>query len=112
MPTGIVIEQKLRTAFAPTYLDVIDESHQHNVPSGAESHFKIVIVSNEFADQSLIARHRSINQLLAEELNGGVHALSLKTMTPQEWQKKGGVVAASPPCLGGDGKRSAPDSNA
>jgi BolA protein len=42
-----------------------------------------------------------LNQLLKEELDGPVHALSLHTLTPEEWQHKDGVIRKSPPCLGG-----------
>lgn len=95
------IERKLQAAFSPLHLEVIDESHMHSVPEGAQSHFKVVVVSDAFTGEKLIARHRKINQALSEELAGGIHALALHTMTPQEWFERGGSVAPSPPCLGG-----------
>lgn len=101
MNTESTIEQKLRSQLQPSHLDVINESHMHSVPANSETHFKIVIATDAFEGETLIKRHRTINKLLAEELAGGVHALALHTMTPQEWEKKQGIVAGSPKCLGG-----------
>ncbi|MCB1787352.1 MAG: BolA/IbaG family iron-sulfur metabolism protein [Chromatiaceae bacterium] len=95
------IEHKLRERFAPLHLEVANESHMHNVPEGSESHFRVVLVSDQFADKSLIQRHRAVNQALSAELQGSVHALALHTMTPEEWFEKGGAAPESPPCLGG-----------
>lgn len=96
-----IINDILVDALAPIHLDVINESDSHNVPANSETHFKVVIVSNAFGEQSLIQRHRSMNKLLAEQLAGPVHALSLHTHTETEWLKKGGLVPDSPPCRGG-----------
>lgn len=92
----IVIE-----ALSPVVLEVINESDSHNVPAGSESHFKLVIVSDAFEGQGLLARHRVINKMLAEHLAGPVHALGLHTHTPTEWHARGGAVPKSPPCRGG-----------
>ena len=88
-------------ALQPVRLDVIDESHRHNVPEGAESHFKLVIVSNVFDGRGLVDRHRMVNKLLAQQLAGHVHALGLHTHTVAEWTQRGEQVPASPPCRGG-----------
>lgn len=95
------IEEKISSALQPEYLEVTNESHMHNVPPGSESHFKVTVVTTDFKDKMLVARHRILNQLLKEELDGPVHALSLNTLTPEEWQEKNGEVRKSPPCLGG-----------
>ena len=94
-----IITQKLNQEFAPEHLEVINESHMHSGPAD-ESHFKVVIVSDNFKDKMLIARHRLVNKVLEEELSGGIHALALHTMTMEEWFKKGNSPA-SPPCAGG-----------
>ena len=94
------ISEKLQNALKPQYLEVINESHMHNVPPGSESHFKVIAVSEKFEDKMLIARHRLINKALQEELEGPIHALSLHTMTPAEWAEKGSAPD-SPPCMGG-----------
>mgnify|MGYP000864048278 CR=1 FL=1 len=96
------IQSKLTTQFSPLHLEVVNESHMHNVPEGSESHFKVTIVADAFDGRRLIDRHRQINGLLAEELKAGVHALALHTMTPDEWFDKGGRSPVSPPCMGGD----------
>lgn len=101
MNTADKINDILVDALAPVRLDVINESHMHNVPPGSESHFKLVVVSQEFEGLNLIARHRTINKLLAEQLQNGIHALSMHTHTPEEWDAKGGQVPESPPCMGG-----------
>ena len=95
------IEDKLHQHFDPELLDVVDESHQHNVPIGAESHFKVVIVSDSFTGQRLLARHRVVYGLLQEELNTKVHALALHTYTSGEWQILGHSLLTSPRCRGG-----------
>ena len=94
------ITKKLQDVFIPEHLEVINESYMHNVPEGSESHFKVFIVTDEFKGKMLLARHRLINKVLEEELNGGIHALALHTMTMEEWFKKGGAPE-SPECLGG-----------
>lgn len=94
------ITQKLEDALHPQHLEVINESHMHNVPPGSESHFKVTIVTDEFEGKMLVARHRMINTLLANELQGQIHALALHTLTPTEWAEKG-ESPQSPPCMGG-----------
>ena len=94
------ITRKLEEALSPEHLEVINESHMHNVPDGSESHFKVVIVSDVFKDKMLLARHRLVNKVLEEELKGSIHALALHTMTMEEWFEKG-KAAESPPCEGG-----------
>lgn len=94
------IEAKLRQAFGPEILEVINESHLHNVPPGSESHFKVVIVSEQFIDKRLVARHRLVNQALANEL-AAIHALALHTLTPDEYFKRAGAITDSPLCMGG-----------
>lgn len=96
-----IIEDKLRQGLEPTHLEVVNESHMHNVPPGSESHFKVVVVSDKFNGQRLINCHRMVNALLAEELAGGIHALALHTMTPEEWFEKSGRSPDSPECMGG-----------
>ncbi|MES9967734.1 MAG: BolA/IbaG family iron-sulfur metabolism protein [Sedimenticola sp.] len=95
------IHQKIQDALQPMHLEVIDESHMHNVPEGTQSHFKVVVVCEQFEGKNLLARHRMINGLLKTEFDQGLHALALHTMTPQEWFDKGGVAPQSPECLGG-----------
>ncbi|WP_206483792.1 BolA/IbaG family iron-sulfur metabolism protein [Thalassotalea sp. G2M2-11] len=106
MTIEAVIEQKLLSAFSPLHLDVINESHQHNVAPGSESHFKVIIVSNDFEGERLIKRHRAINSALSEELSQHIHALALHTYTEKEWHDYYEAnTPLSPKCLGGSKKR-------
>jgi BolA family transcriptional regulator, general stress-responsive regulator len=94
------IEAKLAHALAPLHLEVVDESANHNVPPGSESHFRVVLVAAAFDGTRLLARHRRINELLREELSC-IHALALHTYTEAEWRSRFGAAPMSPPCLGG-----------
>jgi BolA protein len=88
MSVETTIREKLTEAFAPTRLDVINESHLHaghrNSPGTGESHFRVLIVSSAFAGASRVARHRAVNKLLEAELKGKVHALALNVYAPGE----------------------------
>ena len=94
------IEEKLIN-LDPLHLAVENESHNHHVPEGSESHFKVVIVCDRFEGLRLIERHRMVNEVLAEQLAGPVHALALHTYTKEDWSKRFGNSPMSPPCAGG-----------
>jgi BolA protein len=83
-----IIETKLAQALHPTSLTVIDDSARHaghvGAPGGGQSHFQVEIVSAEFAGQSRLARQRRVYALLAEELKGPIHALSVIARAPGE----------------------------
>lgn len=85
---GKTLEAKLRAAFAPTSLEVIDESAQHQGHAGArpdgESHFRVRIVSAVFKGKSRVEQHRMINQVLALELRERVHALAIEAAAPKD----------------------------
>ena len=96
------IESKLRGALQPLHLEVVNESHLHSVPPGSESHFKVIVVSEQFTGLSLIEQQRLVNKVLADELRSGVHALAMKTLTPQRWQAAGQQASLPTPlCHGG-----------
>ena len=82
------IKNKLTEAFAPQTVDVIDESHKHEGHAGArpegETHFRVFIVSDQFEGQNRVMRQRAVNKVLEDELQGQVHALALRTLTPDE----------------------------
>lgn len=92
----------------PVVLTIEDESAQHNVPKGAESHFKVTVVSAKFEQDSRIARHRRVNQWVQHEFSTDLHALSLHLYTPSEWAKKTNAVPDSPVCHGGSRPKSKP----
>ena len=95
------ITRKLSQRFNPAHLEITNESFMHAVPPGSESHFKVVVVSAAFEGERLVRRHQMVNEILADELAGDVHALAMQTLTAEEWAKKGGVTADSPDCMGG-----------
>jgi BolA-like protein 1 len=95
------IQTKLTTALQPEHLEVENESRMHNVPAGSETHFKVLVVSAAFEGKGLVDRHRRINEILAEELKGGVHALSIRALSPAQWSQEAAAGFKSPKCLGG-----------
>lgn len=86
MGTRDLITEKLTRAFAPARLDVVDESHQHAGHAGhrpgGETHFRVTIVADAFRGKSRLERHRMVNETLADELKGGVHALAIHASAP------------------------------
>jgi len=90
------MEDKLKAAFSPERLAVINESHLHaghhhaehgheaHFDGTGETHFRVRIVSPSFAGMSRIDRHRAVNELLADELKAGVHALAIEPAAPGE----------------------------
>ena len=92
------IQNALSLEIKPETLIIEDESHRHQVPAGAETHFKVVAVSTCFEHLNRVARHRLINRCLATEFTTGLHALSLHLYTPDEWSRKTKNIPASPPC--------------
>jgi BolA protein len=82
------IREKLIVALTPTRLDVTNESEMHaghrSSPGTGESHYRLLVVSPLFTGKSRVERHRMVNELLQDELAGGVHALALSTYAPGE----------------------------
>lgn len=105
-PTGMRerISQKLLEGLAPERLLLENESHKHSVPKGSETHWNLIIVAERFAGQSRVQRQRTVYGLLADEMKQkkGIHALTMKALTPSEWEAAGGEVTnPAPACLGG-----------
>jgi len=79
---------KLEKSLNPSHLEIINESHLHHGHAGSpgtgNSHFRMKIVSDEFAGKSRVERHRLVNEILRDELAGIIHALSLTTQAPDE----------------------------
>ena len=82
------ITEKLKSAFAPIELMVVNEFHSHaghrNSPNNGESHFSVLVVAKAFAGKSRLERHRMVNAALAEELAGRIHALAVTALAPEE----------------------------
>lgn len=82
------IRRKLQDAFAPSELEVVDQSAKHAGHAGAreggESHFDVVIRAAQFRGRSRVLRQRDVYAVLKQELAGPVHALSVKALAPGE----------------------------
>lgn len=85
------IREKLLDAFSPVQLEIHNESHKHaghagmkGLPQTGETHFDIVVISDAFKGHSRVERHRMVNAVLADELAGPVHALSIRAKSPDE----------------------------
>jgi stress-induced morphogen len=91
-----IIREKLERAFSPSELVIENDSGKHAHHAGAhdhlgrvtgETHFRLRIVSASFEGKRLVDRHREVNAALKEELQGPVHALAIKALTPAEAAK-------------------------
>jgi BolA family transcriptional regulator, general stress-responsive regulator len=85
------IEATLREAFAPRHLTVEDESALHAGHAGAAAgggHFRVLIVSDSFRGQSPVGRQRAVYAALGDAMKTQIHALALRTLTPEEWQRQ------------------------
>lgn len=94
------IEERVKAGLRVEWLELENESHMHSGPA-TESHFKLVVVSPDFAGKRPVQRHQLVYGLVAELMQNPVHALALHLHTPEEWQQRNGQVAASPNCMGG-----------
>tara|TARA_B110000483_G_scaffold72866_1_gene90604 strand:+ start:557 stop:865 length:309 start_codon:yes stop_codon:yes gene_type:complete len=93
------IEKKIEKSLSPLVLRIENESYKHSVPRDAETHFKMIIVSACFEKKSLVKRHQLVYELLSHEMKNGLHALSLNTQSPQEWDASS-EIADTPNCMG------------
>jgi BolA protein len=92
MTVAKTIESKLKAKLEPDQIDIVDESDKHKGHAGArpggETHFRLVIVSKAFEGKSPVERQRLVYAALREELDGPIHALAMRTLTPEE-KKRG-----------------------
>lgn len=93
-----LLENRLKEGLDPLILKVINESPNHNVPEGSESHFRVLIVSDQFEGLSLIQRHQLVHKLVSAPLKEKIHAFSQQTLTPKEFEDRGGQLPPPPPC--------------
>lgn len=103
-PIQTKIEGCLSRQLNPTKLEIVNESYMHGVPKNSETHFKVLVVSEQFTGLSLIQRHRIVNNHLKEELKSEFpHALSIVAKNPTEYDGEY-KLEPSPNCRGGFGK--------
>jgi BolA protein len=93
------IENMIREAFVPQHMELLNESFMHSVPAGSESHFKLVLVSDQFTGLRSVSRHQKVYAALGAMMQQ-IHALALHTYTPDEWLAQG-AAPDSPQCAGG-----------
>jgi BolA protein len=86
------IETALRQALAPYHLEVVDESalHAGHAGAGGGGHFRALVVSDRFQGQDLLTRQRMVYAALGDAMKSDIHALALRTLTPEEWNASGG----------------------
>lgn len=84
----------------PVHMELINESHMHSVPPNSETHFKLVLVTEQFEGLNQVKRQQAVYGALREFMNNPVHALAMHTFSPAEWAEDNSVKA-SPDCLGG-----------
>ena len=88
MRVADIMIEKLTAAFVPESVRVEDESHRHEGHAGhrpgGQTHFRVHVVSEAFRGKSRLERHRMINEALAAEIKGGVHALAIHASVPEE----------------------------
>ncbi|HVW92051.1 MAG TPA: BolA family protein [Devosia sp.] len=86
MSTRETIIDKLTRRFAPSHLEVIDESHRHQGHAGwrkeGETHFRVRIATAQLEGKPRLAQHRAVMEVLADEMKGGVHALAIEIVRP------------------------------
>jgi BolA protein len=83
------IETALRQALAPQHLEVVDESALHAGHAGAAGgggHFRALIVSDRFQGRDLLTRQRMVYSALGDAMKSDIHALALRTLTPEEFE--------------------------
>ncbi|KAF2192095.1 bola-like protein [Zopfia rhizophila CBS 207.26] len=95
-PMEDAMRAKITEALKPTTLEIFNDSHLHSHHkamqgvTSKETHFRVIITSEAFKSKMQPARHRMVYALLKDEMaqEGGIHALQLKTRTPEERQKQ------------------------
>jgi stress-induced morphogen len=93
------IEGRIREALKPTHFEVVDESRMHSrrTAENPETHFKLVVVSDQFRGLSKVKRQQLVYSHLKDLFEQGLHAISQSTFTPEEWSENP-TIMASPHC--------------
>lgn len=92
------IETAIKQAFSVWVMELKNESNMHAGPA-TESHYKLVLVSDDFKQVGRVKRHLMVYKILADVMPQ-IHALALHTYTLEEWKSQGGWVPDSPLCAG------------
>ena len=85
------VKELLKQKFSASYVEVVDDSDQHighaGAAPGGNTHFSVVVVSDQFEDKTLVQRHRLVYKILKDHIRQGIHALAIKAYTPKEFKK-------------------------
>lgn len=81
-----LIRERLEQNFAPSTLNIVDESHLHagHASAGGAGHFAVELVSEAFSGKNTLERHRMVYAAMGELMNSEIHALSIKALAPDE----------------------------
>lgn len=93
MDTVKDLTELLEAGLEATHVDIVDESHRHAGHAGARSgggHYQALLVSEKFADSNIVARQRLVYSILGQRMGTSIHAFSMQTMTPAEWEEARG----------------------
>lgn len=90
------IEQKLMKALDPIHLEVVDESHEHNEPMGAQTNFSVIVVSECFIGKTKQQRHTKVYRALLEELDGMLKTFTVLTFEPYQWEGRERILPLPP----------------
>lgn len=102
MSMSHALAETLQRAFQPVHFELENESHRHASGAAADTHFKLVLVSSVFEGMTRVDRHRRVMEAVAAERAQGLHALTMRVMTPSEWASvKNSFQMISPACHGG-----------
>ena len=93
------IKTSIQNSMDPQHMEIVDESHMHAGRAGQESHFKLLVVSESFLGKSRVQRQRSVNELMKIEFDQGLHALSMRLLTPEEYARQTSKFE-TPDCAG------------
>lgn len=85
------IKELLQQKLSASHVEVIDDSDKHvghaGAAPGGNTHFSVVVVSNQFEGKTLVKRHQLVYEILKEHIRQGIHALAIKAYTPEEFKK-------------------------
>jgi BolA protein len=98
---GRQLLQLVQVGINLNHYEVENESHKHS-GTATDSHYKLVLVSDSFADMGLVQRHQAVYGRAQPLMNTPIHALALHCYTPGEWQQRNQTSRATANCMGDD----------
>ena len=106
-PKGITVDatanKLLEMVLIPlnvSHHQLVNDSQKHS-GSATDSHYNLVLVSDDFAGIGPVKRHQQVYALVGELMNNPIHALALHCYTADQWQAKQEKMPATAPCMGG-----------